>query len=118
MIASKISRIIAGLIFPLIAACSSGPIVYQINRPGDSQSDVLGKAHGEACGSKVIAMPGALALDFIPIRLSSRLERATEEAIASVPGARRLRNVEIEEHWYWWVLGATRCVVVTGDALK
>ena len=111
----SISRI-APLMFLSAMACTSGPVPIPLNRPGDA--DILGKARGEACGSKVVSMPGAMALDFMPIMLNSRLDRATADAVASVPGATRLTNVAIEETWFYWVLGMTRCVIVTGDATK
>ncbi len=50
--------------------------------------------------------------------LNSRVERAYADAVASVPGATALVNVTMQENWYWWFLGTTRCVTVSGEAIK
>jgi hypothetical protein len=75
----------------------------------------LGNATGEACGS--IGILGT-ATNFVPMALNSRYERAYRTALASVPGATGLINVTLQEDWAWWVIGTSRCVKVTGVAIK
>lgn len=50
--------------------------------------------------------------------LNSRVERAYAGAVQSVPGATGLVNVTMKENWFWWVLGSTRCVTITGEAIR
>ncbi len=117
----KIFKFLTAFVIMLTFACRSGPIIVQSNTSVSADfapQEVLGKASGSACGSKIVSMPGAMALDFIPILFSSRLERAMEDAIMSVPGATRLVNVTIDESWFYWLLGMTRCVSISGDAVK
>ena len=75
----------------------------------------LGPATGKACGSLLI---DGTAYNFIPIRLNSRVERAYDNAVKSVPGATGLIDVTIKESWFWWIIGTTRCVTITGEAIK
>ncbi|KAF0216394.1 MAG: hypothetical protein FD174_3684 [Geobacteraceae bacterium] len=85
----------------------------------------LGEAKGNACGSMIIlAMP----YNFIPIpvvelpffrgNLNERVANAYQNAIDSVPGATALLNVTMQENWYWWLLGSTKCVTITGEAIR
>ena len=69
----------------------------------------LGKASGDACGTL---------FTLIPIGLGSRVQKAYEDALTSVPGATALLNTELKEDWYWWYLGVTKCVTITGDAIR
>ncbi len=107
----------AGMLLVLSVGCSSGDINL-VSQNMAAQGEVIAPARGEACGHKIISLPGALALDFIPIMFNSRLERAMQQAVLSVPGARSIQNISIEEKWYYWLLGTTRCVIVTGEAVK
>jgi hypothetical protein len=75
----------------------------------------LGMAKGEACGSMLIL---ATAYYFIPIGINERVENAYKNALASVPGATALMNVTMQENWYWWVIGSTKCVTITGEAIQ
>ncbi|TGJ98967.1 hypothetical protein [Leptospira langatensis] len=84
----------------------------------NADREVITRASGEACGSKIISIPGAMILDFIPIRFNSRMERALQNAILSVPGAKGIKNVTVEETWYYWLIGHTRCVIITGDVVR
>ena len=61
---------------------------------------------------------GHYRLNFIPMGLNSRTERAYENALASVPGSTGLMNITYQEDWFWWVLGTGRTVTITGDAIK
>src|SRR2546423_1633664 len=60
----------------------------------------------------------ATAYNFVPLMLNSRVERAYQRAVASVPGATGLVNVTYKEDWYWFVLGSARCVTVRGEAIR
>ena len=75
----------------------------------------MGKATGSATGFLGI---GGSALRVIPIMLNSRIERAYNNAIASVPGATGLIDITYQEDWFWWILGTTRTVTITGEAIK
>lgn len=97
-----------------IAGCSSG--FKNIAPLPPEKYQKLGQVTGSACGSFV--SPAGSLFYFIPIRLNSRVERAYEEALQSVPGATALIDVTLEENWFWWVLGTTRCVTITGEAIK
>ena len=77
----------------------------------------LGKATGSATGSLVSPL-GGTAYYFIPIMLNGRIERAYNNAIASVPGATGHIDVTYKEDWYWWILGTARTVTITGEAIK
>ena len=93
--------------------CTSGLIMTGKRPPENYQK--LGQAKGEACGSLII---GPTAYNFIPVLLNSRVERAYQRALESVPGSASLVNVTLEEYWFWWVIGSTRCVTITGEAVK
>jgi len=101
----------------LCAGCVSGCASDLINiapRPPENFQK-LGQAKGNACGSLLI---DGTVYNFIPIMLNSRVERAYQEALSSVPGATGLINVTMEEEWFWWVIGSTRCVAITGEAIR
>lgn len=82
----------------------------------------LGAAKGNACGSMMILAPyyfiPVVELPFIGGSLNERVENAYRKAIDSVPGATALLNVTMQEKWYWWVLGSTKCVTITGEAIR
>jgi hypothetical protein len=50
--------------------------------------------------------------------MSSRVQRAYDDAVAGVPGASALVDVTMHEEWYWVVLGTLRCVTISGEAIK
>jgi hypothetical protein len=105
----------AALIFgaALIGGCASDPVSVA-RRPPDKY-EKLGFANGEACGSMLI---GPTSLNFIPAELNSRVDRAYANALQSVSGATGLVNVTIQEDWFWWVIGSTRCVTIKGEAIR
>ncbi|HEY0821047.1 MAG TPA: hypothetical protein VGD46_19835 [Rhizobacter sp.] len=103
----------AALAASLLAGCASTPFTIAPLPPTKYQ--VLGKAEGKACGSLGFL---ATAYYVAPIGLNSRVERAYQEALASVPGATRLVNVSITEDWQWLLLVTMRCTTITGDAVK
>jgi hypothetical protein len=75
----------------------------------------LGATSGSACG---ILLLGDYVAAFIPIGLSERVQTAKAKAIANVPGATDLVDVSITERWYYWLVGSSRCVTVSGEAIK
>jgi len=50
--------------------------------------------------------------------LNSRVERAYDRALESVPGSTGLINVKLDEAWFWWYLGTTKITTISGDAIK
>jgi len=97
----------------LIGGCISDPVNIA-PRPPD-KFEKLGAAEGTACGSLLI---DGTSLNFIPVMLNSRIERAYAKAVQSVPGATSLVNVTMQEDWFWWVIGSTRCVTIKGEAIR
>jgi hypothetical protein len=75
----------------------------------------LGHVSGTASGSLFIAGTPS---NFIPIVLNSRVARAYNNAIESIPGTTGLVDITMEENWVWWVLGSTRSVTITGEAIR
>lgn len=109
-----ITRLAAAvLVASQLAGCASTPVTIAPMPPAKYQ--LLGRAEGKACGSL-----GFLATLFYvaPLGLNSRVERAYQEALASVPGATSLVNVDIVEDWQWLLLVTMRCTTITGDAVK
>ncbi len=93
--------------------CSTGS--WNVAPRAPEKYEVLGPARGEATGS--LGVMGT-AFYVIPIGLDSRVDRAYQRALASVPGATGLINVTYEESWYWWVIGTARVVTISGDAIR
>ncbi|MBI3593670.1 MAG: hypothetical protein HY200_01805 [Nitrospirae bacterium] len=103
---------IAGILI-LFTGCASG---FTTLAPIPSEaSQKLGPASGKACGTILI---GPTLYNFIPIMLDSRMERAYQAALNEVPGSTALVNVTMHEDWFWWVIGTTRCVTITGEAIR
>lgn len=110
----KITRLCAAiLVASQLAACASAPFTIAPMPPAKYQ--VLGRAEGKACGSLGFL---ATAYYVAPIGLNTRVERAYQEALASVPGATSLVNVNIVEDWNWALVVTMRCTTITGDAIK
>lgn len=99
--------------FLLLQGCTSAPVtVFPLPPP---KYEVLGRVSGLECGT--LALLGA-GVNVFPVQLNSRLERAYQEAVQTIPGTTSLINVEVREDWFWWILATTRCTLVTGDAIK
>lgn len=110
----KITRLgTAVLLVSQLAGCASTPFTIAPMPPVKYQ--VLGKAEGKACGSLGFL---STAYYVAPIGLNSRVERAYQEALASVPGATSLVNVSIVEDWHWLLVVTMRCTTITGDAIR
>ena len=75
----------------------------------------LGHASGSATGSLGIA---STAYYFIPMALNSRVQRAYDRALQSVPGATALVDVTFQESWSWWFIGTARSVTISGEAIR
>ncbi|MFO1418291.1 MAG: hypothetical protein U1E83_06435 [Methylotetracoccus sp.] len=96
----------------LMSGCASAPVMLAKLPP--EKYKIIGKASGRACGTIGVLGP---AITFIPFDLNSRIERAQQAALRSVPGATGLINVELQDDWYWWYLATTRCTTIAGDAI-
>ncbi|SEQ33357.1 hypothetical protein SAMN04488038_105264 [Solimonas aquatica] len=94
------------LVALLLGACSSG-FIKVTPPPGNYVK--LGAARGEACGTNVL---------LIPIGLNERLQNAYDQALASVPNARALIDVTMQERWFFWGLGTMRCTSITAVAVR
>lgn len=77
--------------------------------------EVLGATSGDACG---VLLVGDWFAAILPLGLSERVTKATERALAKVPGSTALVNVTVEERWYYWLIGSSRCVTVNGEAIR
>lgn len=110
------TRCISGLLtiaFMTATGCAS---TYKTVLPTPPEHyEKLGMAKGDACGSMLIL---ATAYNFIPVNLNERVEHAYQNALESVPGATALMNVTLQENWYWWVLGSSKCITITGEAIR
>jgi hypothetical protein len=79
-----------------LAACSSTMLKIP-GEPIQANEQSLGQVHGGATG--------IMLFQFIPIGQNTRFERAYAQALNSKPGATRLTDVVIHEHWFWaWLL--------------
>ena len=108
--------IIIGVLIAFIASmigCASGLTTIAPMPP--KKYEKLGHASGKASGSLGILATGYY---FIPMGLNSRVDRAYNNALESVPGATALIDVTFKESWYWWVIGTARTVTVSGEAIK
>jgi hypothetical protein len=93
-------------------ACASS-VTTIAPRPPETY-ERLGPAEGQACG---ILMFLVSSLEFIPAGINSRVERAYDRAVRSVPGATALVDVTMEEDWSW-LLGTRLCTKISGVAIK
>ena len=75
----------------------------------------LANVEGTGCGSLFLLFPFT---DVFPMGLNSRVQSAYDEALEEAEGATAVVDVSIEESWFWWILGTTRCVTVRGVAVK
>ncbi len=102
------------IVLSLCAACASGYITISPEVP--LQYEKIGHVEGTACGTLLFAIEPDLS--FVPVMMNSRVERAYQAALERAPGARSLTSVSIQKTWYWWVIGTTRCMTITGEAIK
>lgn len=104
---------LAGFVILATAGCSSG--LTTVARSAPTEYESLGITQATACGSELF---GGVLTNFIPAGMNSRLDRAYTKALNKKPGASKLRSVSISEHWFFWLLGSTRCITITGEALR
>jgi len=97
----------------LTGGCASGPTMIAPEPP--AKYERLGPATGAASGSLGIL---GTAYYFIPMGLNSRVDRAYDNAVASVPSATGLIDVTFDESWFWWVIGTGRTVTISGEAIR
>lgn len=90
----------------LLAGCSSD---YVKVTPPPGQYQKLGAAKGESCGTNFL---------LIPIGINERVQRAYDDAVASVPQARALVDVSMQDRWFWWGLGTVRCTTISGVGVR
>ena len=95
-----------------VAACAS-PTTMIAPRPPEHYQR-LGAAQGQACGILLLIHA---ALEFMPAGINSRVERAYDAAVASVPGATALVDITLQERWSW-VFGTRICTTISGVAIK
>ena len=94
-----------------ITGCSSGFKTISPNLAKHPHNiETLGHVTGHACGS--------ILFDLIPISENSRVENAYNNALSKRPGATGIINTTLDENWFWWYLGTTRCVTIEGEAIK
>lgn len=105
--------IASGLCLFTLSACTTSNVTLAPKLPEHYQK--LGPAQGEACSSVVIF---AGAEQAIPIMVPSRLDRAYQAALKSVPGAVSVANVTMQDHWYWAGFGTVYCTTVTGEGIR
>jgi len=110
---TRVITVVGLFILLVLSGCSSGLTRVAPQPPDDYQR--LGRAEGSACGALGIL---GTAYYFIPMGLNSRVDRAYADAVQSVPGATALVDVELQENWYWWVIGTSRCVTIRGEAVR
>ena len=101
------SKVELGLLCLFLAGCASTPAIIVEKPTANAQS--LGRVKATASGS---------VLGIFPILENSRTERAYAAALAQAPGATALRDVTIQENWYWFYIGTMRSVTVEGEAVK
>ena len=97
----------------IFEGCASEPVNVFPLPP--AKYEILGPVTGIGCGT--LAFLGA-AVNFFPVQLNSRLERAYRQAVQTIPGTTSLINVRVREDWFWWVIATTRCTVISGDAIR
>lgn len=110
------SMLLAGVLLvclPLIGGCASGLTTIAPQPP--AHYETLGPATGKASGSLGIL---GTAYYFIPMGLNTRVQRAYDNAVASVPGATGLIDVTFDESWFWWIIGTGRTVTISGEAIR
>lgn len=75
----------------------------------------LGSTSGNPCG---VLLLGDWALASIPIGLTERVQVAKSNPFAKEPSATDLVNVTIQERWYDWLIGSSRCVTVSSEGIR
>ncbi len=111
----RLSILVALLVATTVFAGGCASKFTNIAPAPPKKFEKLGHASGTARGSLLIL---STAYNFIPVLLNSRVERAYNNALKSVPGATGLVDVTMKENWFWWVIGTARSVTITGEAIR
>lgn len=98
----------------LLTGCASTVTTMSPQLP--EKYEHLGNASGRACGALLFGP--MTTFSFIPAGLNTRVERAYQHALESVPGSTALIDITMQEQWYWWIIGSTRCITITGEAIR
>ena len=107
------SRLLVTTLACIATGCSSGFVSLSPRMPATATP--LGHATGRACG---MIVPYAGAEQFLPLMVPSRLDRAYERALQSVPGATTLQDVTIQDDWLWAIVGLYMCTTISGEATR
>ena len=107
-------RIGAGVLLIYLATGCSSEMVTIVPRPPEN-AKVIASVKGTGAGTLCIGYPP---LSLIPICLNERVESAYRDALSKAPGATGLKNVTLQEDWYWIVVGTMRYTTITGEAVK
>jgi len=107
-------RIGAGVLLISLASGCSSEMVTIVPRPPDN-AKVIASVEGTGAGALCIGYPP---LSLIPVGLNGRMESAYRDALSKAPGATGLKNVTLQEDWYWIVVGTLRYTTITGEAVK
>ncbi len=97
----------------IVGGCASGLTTIAPQPPAEYEK--LGPATGKATGSIGVL---STIFNFIPMGLNTRMYRAYDNAVDSVPGATGLIDVTLDESWFWWVIGTARTVTISGEAIR
>lgn len=89
-------------------------MVTLVPKPPEN-AKVIAHVEGTGAGTLCIGYPP---YQFLPICHNDRVEYAISDALSKAPGATGLRNVTLQENWYWIVVGTLRYVTITGEAVK
>ncbi|MBM9501375.1 hypothetical protein JWG44_14050 [Leptospira sp. 201903071] len=112
------------LIYMLLAIsifhqCSSDHILLQPALTGNEKT--LGDVKGKACGFVGFPLPVFILFPIhylIPIRQTSKIERAHQNALEQIPGTKAIKNIKIGEYWFWGIFGTFQCLTISGEAIQ
>jgi hypothetical protein len=104
--------VLLGAIF-ICSGCRSKWVTIAPELPGKYEQ--LGLAEAEACGDLYFFTTPT---QVVPHNWNERVQKAYDGALASVPGATALMNVNYSERWYWWGLAFRRCARISAEAIR
>ena len=107
----RIKATLAALTLAFTAACStlgSKPEPMQFAQSGGFKRAAYSNASGSACGIYL--------LDFVPIGVFNRMDRAYHSAVSNA-GARALLKPTVSDHRIDLMVATLKCASVTGTAV-
>jgi hypothetical protein len=104
--------VLLGAIF-ICGGCRSKWVTIAPELP--AKYEQLGIAEAEACGDLYFFTTPT---QVVPYNWNERVQKAYDGALASVPGATALMNVNYSERWYWWGLAFRRCARISAEAIR